>query len=145
LVPNTFTDNRLLTGGLNLFGKRKQNNSELFFRETNCKRSSYRVPPSKSAPIVFEFGGEKVQVIDISSGGLSFKNKDFKSGATQPIEFLLPNKNVSIAPILAIIAIGKQNICHCQFCEIREDEYEAIHQYVLKRQKEIMQSKKRKK
>ncbi len=84
-------------------------------------------------------------MIDISSGGLAFKNKNFISGATQPVEFLLPNQKVSIAPILVIIAIGEQNICHCQFCEIGEDEVEAIHQYALKRQKEIMQSKKRKK
>lgn len=128
-----------------MFWKRKQNNSELFFRKTDGRRSSYRAPPSKSAPIVFEFGGEKVQVINISSGGLAFKNKNFKSGDTQSIEFLLPNQNVSIASILAIIAIGEQNICHCQFCEIGEDEIEAIHQYVLKRQKEIMQSKKERK
>jgi len=127
-----------------LFWKKKKNNSELFFQETKGRRSSFRVSPSKNAPIVFEFGGVKVQVIDISAGGLAFKNKDFKSGDTQPIEFLLPDQKVSIAPILAIIAIGKQNICHCQFCKIGEDEIEAIHQYVLKRQKEIMPSKKKK-
>ena len=86
-----------------------------------------------------------MQVIDISSGGLAFKNKNFKSGDTQPIEFLLPNQNVPLAPILEIIAIGEQNICHCRFCKIGKDEIEAIHQYVLKRQKEIMQSKKKRK
>jgi len=117
-----------------LFWKKKQNDSELFLQKTDSRRLSYRIAPSIDAPIIFKFGGEKVQVIDISAGGLAFKNKDFKSGDTQPIELLLPDQNISIAPILAIIAIGEQNICHCQFCKIREDEIEAIHQYVLERQ-----------
>jgi len=126
-----------------LFWERQQNSSEIFSWETNDRRSSFRVSPSENAPVVFEFGGEKVQAIDISVGGLAFKNKHFKSEDSQPMKILLPYQNVSIAPILAIIAIDNKNICHCQFCKIGEDEVEAIHQYVLKRQKEIIQSKKK--
>ena len=125
-----------------MFWKEKQNNSEIFSLESNDRRLFYRVFPHSNAPIVFEFGGEKVQMVNISAGGLAFKNKGFKSGDTQTIEFLLPDQNVTLAPVLEINTIDDQNVCHCQFREIGEDEVEAIHQYVLKRQKEIMQSQK---
>jgi len=125
-----------------LFWKEKQNNSEIFSFESNDRRSSYRVLPPANAPIVFKFGGEKVQMVNISAGGLAFKNKGFKSGDTQTIELLLPYQNVTLAPILEINTIDDQNVCHCRFREIGEDEVEAIHKYVLKRQKEVMQSQK---
>lgn len=124
-----------------MFWKEKQDNSETFSFESNDRRLSYRVAPSANAPIVFEFGGEKVQVVNIGAGGLAFKNKGFKSGDTQTIELLLPYQNVTLALILEINTIDDQNVCHCNFSAIGEDEVELIHQYVLKRQKEIIQSK----
>ena len=125
-----------------MFWKEKRNNSEMFSFESNDRRSFYRASPLANAPIVFEFGGKKVQVVNISAGGLAFKNKGFKSGDTQTIALLLPRQNVTLAPILKINAIDDQNVCHCQFREIGEDEIELIHQYVLKRQKAVIQSKK---
>ncbi len=125
-----------------MFWKEKQNNSDVFSLESNDRRLAYRVPLPANAPIVFEFGGEKVPAINIGAGGLAFKNKGFKSGDIQTIELLLPYQHVTLAPVLEIKTIDDQNVCHCKFREIGEDEVEVIHHYVLKRQKEIMQSQK---
>jgi len=127
-----------------LFWKRNQSSLEIFSLESNDRRLYYRVSPSASAAIVFEFGGEKVKVIDISAGGLAFKSKNFKKGDSQLIELLLHPQQEPISIILKINEIDDQNICHCRFIETREDDAETIHQYVLKRQKEIIQSKKEK-
>lgn len=125
-----------------MFWKEKQDNLELFSFESEDRRKAYRVVPHENFPIVFEFGGEEVQAINIGAGGLAFKNKGFKKGDTQTIELLLPSQNVTLAPILKINTIDDQDVCHCEFSTISEDEVELIHQYVLKRQKEIIQSKK---
>ena len=125
-----------------MFWKEKQNNSETFLFESNDRRLAYRVSPRANTPIIFEFGGEKVQAVNIGAGGLAFKNKGFKRGDTQTIELLLPYQNITLAPILKISTIDDQNVCHCQFREIGEDEVEAIHQYVLNMQKKIIKSKK---
>ncbi len=125
-----------------MFWKEKQNNSDVFSLESNDRRLAYRVPPPANAPIAFQFGGEKVPVINIGAGGLAFKNKGFKSGDIQTIELLLPYQNVTVMPVLEITTIDDQNVCHCNFSAIGEDEIELIHRYVLSRQKEIMQSKK---
>jgi hypothetical protein len=124
-----------------LFWRRAQNNSEIFHYETKDRRSSLRVFPAESAPIVFELDGEKVPVIDIGAGGLSFKNKNLGNGDSLSIEFLLPGQNISITAVLTVKAIDSSRICHCEFKDIGADEVEAIHQYVLKRQKEVIQSK----
>ena len=125
-----------------MFWKEKQNDSEMFSLESNDRRLAYRVLPQANVPIVFEFGGEKVQMVNICANGLAFKNKGFKSGDTQTIELPLSYRNITVAPILEINSIDDQNVCHCQFREIREDEVEAMHQYVLNRQKKIDLSKK---
>lgn len=125
-----------------MFWKEKQDNSEIFSYEANDRRSAYRVCPPANAPIVFEFGGEKVQVVNVGAGGLAFKNKGFKSGDTQSIELLLPYQSITLATILEINDIDDENVCHCQFRKIGEDEIDAIHQYVLNRQKKIIESKK---
>ena len=124
-----------------MFWRRAQNNSEIFHYETKDRRSFLRVSPAESAPIVFELDGEKVPVIDISAGGLSFKNNNLSNGDFLSIEFLLPGQNISIATVLKIDAIDSRSICHCEFKDIGADEVEAIHQYALKRQKEVIQSK----
>ena len=125
-----------------MFWKEKQNDSEIFSLESSDRRLAYRASPHSNAPIAFEFGGEKVQVVNISAGGLAFKNKGFKNGDTHTIELLLPYQNIILAPVLKINTIDDQNVCHCNFSAIGEDEVELIHQYVLNWQKEIMQSKK---
>ena len=124
-----------------MFWKRKQTDSEIFSLTLNDRRSSFRVSPSASAPIEFDIKGHKARVVNISAGGLAFKCKHFGDGDSLAVEFLLPDLNVSIATILEIKKIDKQNICHCQFKEIGEEAVESIHQYVLKRQKELIQSK----
>lgn len=125
-----------------MFWKRKKSSTEIFSLETEDRRLYYRVSPSAEAPVIFEFGGEKVKANDIGAGGLAFKNKHFKKGDTQAIELRLPEQDVSITTILTISEIDKQNICHCHFSETAAYGAEAIHQYVLKRQKEIIQSQK---
>jgi len=123
---------------LNLFWKDKQNSSEIFSYESNDRRTYFRIYPAENEPVFFLLGGKKVQVIDISAGGLSFKAKDLKMGDFLSVEFVLPHQNASVSALLKIKSIDRRNICHCRFNELGEDEIEAIHQYVLIRQKEMI-------
>lgn len=125
-----------------MFWKRKKNSTEMFSIETQDRRLYYRVPPAANAPVIFEFGGEKIKAIDIGAGGLAFKNKQFKERDTQTIELRLPEQDIPITTVLIIHEIDKQNICHCRFSKTTAGGVEAIHQYVLERQKEIIQDRK---
>jgi hypothetical protein len=50
----------------------------------------------------------------------------------------LPGWKMKIEALLEILHINHGNICHCRFKEIREESQEAIHQYILRRQKETL-------
>ena len=128
-----------------MFWKRKKNNSEFFSCEADDRRASFRVCPSEDEPIVFKSGAKGVKVLDISAGGLSFENSDFVEGDSLVVEFALPGQNMTIAAMLEILSICGQNICHCRFEKIEETAVEEIHQYVLARQKEILNEEKKSK
>tara|TARA_B100001964_G_C14193854_1_gene582375 strand:- start:128 stop:499 length:372 start_codon:yes stop_codon:yes gene_type:complete len=120
-----------------LFWKKNNDDSEMFTYETNSRRNSFRTCPSEDEPIILKIGEKEVDVNDIGAKGLSFKNNNFKAGGSHPVKFKLPGRRgVVISVVLKIIRISDQNICHCLFINMQEDAEEAIHQYVLAKQKE---------
>ena len=92
---------------------------------------------------MLRFGDEEVEVYDIGAAGLSFKNEHFSIGETRASRIDLPELAPTIHTVLKILTIDEKDICHCKIKKIQEPAVERIHQYVLKRQKEILQEKKK--
>jgi hypothetical protein len=116
----------------------------MFHFESKERRKWFRIQPSTTDPIVVRFGEEDVQVRDIGAAGLSFSDQHFSAGETRSSLIDLPGLGPTIQAELTIVSIDKKNACHCEFKEIQEPAVERIHQYVLKRQKEILQEKREK-
>ena len=127
----------------NLFPKKERKDSELFQFESTERRQWFRVQPSAILPIMLRFGEEEVEVYDIGAAGLSFKNEHFSIGETRASRIDLPELAPTIHTVLKILTIDEKDICHCKIKKIQESAVERIHQYVLKRQKEILQEKKK--
>jgi hypothetical protein len=123
-----------------LFWKKRQSsdNSELFHYESNDRRKFFRVRPSENVPVQFKVGKKKNQVRDIGAAGLSFKNIMFKRGAIFTATIELPGLSSSIKAELLVVTIDTNGFCHCKFKEITKEAIENVHQYVLRRQKEIL-------
>jgi len=81
--------------------------------------------------------------MDISAGGLAFKNIDCRVGDVYRIDLQMPGSVEMITVDLTILSIDGRDICHCQFKNLTEEQEEVIHQYVLERQKGLMQELKR--
>ncbi|MEC7641765.1 MAG: PilZ domain-containing protein [Nitrospinota bacterium] len=123
--------------------KDEEKKKKLFVKATDETRQAYRVSPLPSEPIRFEFDGKEITVVDISMGGVSFKNENFAKGTTQEVSFVLPGENVDISTKLAVVAILEaKNLCCCEFQDLNPDDEDAICDYVLDRQKEELKSKK---
>ena len=60
------------------------------FESPSEVRGSFRVYPSEENPILLKVGDAKLKAVDISAGGISFDNKDFKLGTTYPMQIALP-------------------------------------------------------
>ena len=123
--------------------KQSRNNSELFRYESKDRRKFFRIRPAENAPVQFRIGEKKLPVRDIGAAGLSFKNETFKRGAILTATIELPDLSSRIEADLLVVTIDTNGFCHCTFKEITKAAIESVHQYVLQRQKEILQQRKK--
>lgn len=127
------------TGGLSLFWKKK-NKEEKKLKAPKEARQAYRVAPDPEKPLFLNMGGTSLEIIEISSGGLAFKNQGFQAGSTHMIDFVLPTGG-SINARIKILRIDEENICRCNFTNLDMASEDSLHRYVLVRQKEDLRSK----
>ena len=120
-----------------MFWKKKNKDEGKLFKAPPADRGAFRVYPSKENPVTIKVGNAKLIAIDISAGGISFVNTDFKNGATYPLEIILPDKE-TITVETTIHKIDEKNICRCSIVGLSEYQEDQIHSYILARQKEEM-------
>jgi hypothetical protein len=107
-------------------------------------RGAFRVFPSDEEPVTFQFAGKKIKAMDISGGGISFKNDGFRAGYSEVVGFTLPIVDVDIRVKLEVVnIIEAKNLCCCRFVDIDEEQQESVFKYCLERQKEELQKKKK--
>ena len=86
-----------------------------------------------------DFKQKAVKVLDLSAGGMAFKNEGFIQYDVDQITFLLnlPNSvgNLKFTAQLRILNINNKGICHCIFENCTIEEYEMIHKFVFEMQK----------
>ncbi|MFQ5451055.1 MAG: PilZ domain-containing protein [Nitrospinaceae bacterium] len=113
------------------------------FTPPQDNRGSFRVSPSSVNPVEFTVAGKPVQVLDISSGGVSFRNVDFQPGRVYPVKLILPSGPTEIAGRVEILEKDDDSCCHCCFRGMAPGEQDRIHLYVLNRQKEELEERKK--
>lgn len=125
--------------------KEKEKNTFFSLPEENIPaeiRGAFRVQPSSTNPVDFNLEGHEHTVVDISSGGLSFKNIDFSVGDIFPVDFNLPYGIGRIETSIEILKVDKNDFCRCRFGDLTDEQEDVIHRYVLIRQKEQLEEKK---
>ena len=118
-----------------MFWKKKNKDEGKLFKAPPADRGAFRVYPSKENPVTIKVGDVKLIAIDISAGGISFNNKNFKNGETYPLKIILP-ENETITVETTIHKIDEKNICRCSIVGLSEYQEDQIHSYILARQKE---------
>jgi hypothetical protein len=124
-----------------LFWKKKNKPSEgSRIKAPSDHRGAFRISPDPDNPLTLHFKNKKINALDISSKGLSFTNDGFQSRKRYPVHFHLPGETDIISTKLDILRIDEEQICHCAFNLLTPDQEDAIHRYVLNRQKEDLRS-----
>ena len=121
--------------------KSKDTGNKLFKNPTET-RGSFRVYPSKENPILLKVGPVALDAVDISAGGISFDNKDFIIGEKYPMEITLPKDKGSFKVATEVLKIDDMNVCRCKILNLNPNQEDAIHSYILDRQKEEIAEKK---
>jgi len=123
-----------------LFWKKKNKKSPLFVAPED-PRGAFRVKPHPDYPVIVTVEGTSFVVEDISSGGISFKNRGYKLNQVYDALLALPHSDTEFFLILKIIRIGDGDICHCSFVAPDPKIEDDIHYYVLLRQKQELSEK----
>ena len=129
-----------------MFWKKKTKDKETsnkLFKNPTITRGAFRVYPSKENPILLKIGNTPLSASDISASGVSFPNQDFKLGEKYSMELTLPNDEIMKLET-EILKIDEKNICRCKIIGLNPDQEDAIHFYILARQKEELADKQQK-
>ena len=112
--------------------------------EQDDKREAYRYHFNDDQRPSLIFLGKPVLLINISAGGLAFKNGDFSLGDTDQIHLNLNIPGSMESAVLTakakIFHISREGICRCSFEDMPPDQAELIHKYVLEMQKKDLRS-----
>lgn len=131
-----------------MFWKKQQKNNEIIIdNNSSNQRDAFRYQSENSNSIELKFMGKKVNLLDISAGGVSFQNADFSVNESDLVDLDLNFPGMKRVPVLSfeikIISIDKKNICHSIFEKISIDEEEILHEYILKQQKKKLKEMKK--
>ena len=128
-----------------MFWKKKKSSKSpiAIVNPTADSRMAFRVNPVPGAPIEFDYREKTVMVRDISSTGMAFFDKGFREGDIQSVIFRLPGEDLAVSAKLEILGIDRNKICHCRFLNMKQEFEEAINRYVLSRQKQDLERRKK--
>lgn len=118
---------------------KKKNKKEEKLKAPEEARQAYRVSPDPENPVVLNLDGNSLNILEISSGGVAFKNQGMKEGSSHKIEFVLPTGG-HIKAQIKILRIDNEDICRCNFIDLDTHSEDSIHRYVLVRQKDDLRS-----
>ncbi len=118
--------------------------------DNESRREAYRYIRKDGATLYeMNFLNKLVEVIDISAGGLSFRNMGFKKNDTDRVLIYLKGfhyrigdrKANSMKVIIKIVHIDSQNFCHAIFQDLTTDQSDILHQYIFEKQKQDIRRK----
>ena len=118
---------------------KKKNKQEEKLKAPKEARQAYRVSPDTENPLLLSLEGQSLEILEISSGGLAFKNKGFKAENTYKVDFVLPTGG-AINTHIKILRIDEEETCRCNFVNLDTKSEDALHRYVLVRQKDDLHS-----
>jgi c-di-GMP-binding flagellar brake protein YcgR len=107
------------------------------------QRSYYRVAPRGDEPLFLQTKGKRYSIIDVSAGGIAFEGAGFGPGDALSGVLTMPKEEAPIPIVLSVIQVLKDKMIAAQFRKIKDEDRERVHQYVLQRQKEELDKKRR--
>ena len=103
-------------------------------------RTAYRVVPDPDDPIILQLDGKLSRVLDISATGFSAPPDVAEPGRRYPFSMDLPSAHKPISGYVDVLRVTDREQLHCRFVNLAPEELDALHHYVLVRQKEAIRS-----
>jgi hypothetical protein len=123
-----------------LFWKKKKGKADtpysLEYQED--RRAYYRVQPKPGEPVYLQVQGRRLPVVDLSAAGVAFRASGPKPGQRFTAQLNLPAEPPASLG-LEVVKSLEGGATACRIIQVGEEDWERIHQYVLRRQKEDLE------
>lgn len=103
-------------------------------------RTAYQVVPDPDDPIILQIDGKLSRVLDISASGFTMPPNIVQSGRRYPFSLDLPTARIPVAGYVDALPGQADDSVQCVFVNLSAEEADAIHHYVLIRQKDAIRS-----
>lgn len=107
------------------------------------RRSYYRVESTRDRPVSFEVRGRRLPVVDVSAGGMSVHTGKVAVGRQIPGLLHLPGLDEPIVLTLEVLGVDPKGVGRGRFINLTDREQERLHYYVLQRQKEEIEQRRK--
>ena len=115
--------------------------SRIIVKAPPSARSAYSVVPDPDDPIILQLDGRLSRVLEISAGGFSAPAEIAAPGRRYPYSLDLPTCGVPLGGYVDVLPDASGNgVLQARFVDLSADEFDALHRYVLVRQKEAIRS-----
>lgn len=113
---------------------------EIYVKPSSSDRKAYPVVPDPDNPIILQIDGKLMRVIDISAVGFTLPADTIASARRYPFSMDLPTASRSLGGYVDILPAQGDDTLQCRFINLLTEELDALHKYVLIRQKEAIRS-----
>lgn len=114
--------------------------NEISVQGPSSGRTAYAVVPNPDEPVILQLNGNLARVLEISAVGFTAPKEAAKPGRRYPFSLDLPTYKRPISGYVDVLPDTKDDELICRFVDLSADQIDALHQYVLARQKEAIRA-----
>lgn len=103
-------------------------------------RAAYQVVPDPDDPIILQIDGKLSRILDISASGFTMPSGIVTAGRRYPFSLDLPSAKIPVGGYVDALPAQPDDAIQCAFVNLSVEEADAIHHYVLIRQKDALRS-----
>ena len=114
--------------------------NEISVQAPSSGRAAYSVVPNPDEPVILQLDGNLARVLEISAVGFSAPSDAAKPGRRYPFSVDLPTYKRPISGYVDVLPDTPDGELNCRFVDLGADHVDALHHYVLVRQKEVIRA-----
>lgn len=100
------------------------------------RRESFRIGADPENPVTVTIGDFEYVAANLSAGGLAIRARELKAGKKYSIRLQLPDGSPVILTEIGVVSVTPQGLCRCKFLRLSVLSQDALHRYILSREKQ---------
>lgn len=114
--------------------------SEIVVQGPSSGRAAYAVVPNPDEPVILQLDGNLIRILEISAVSFSASENAAKAGRRYPFSLDLPTAKKPISGYVDVLPDVRNGELTCRFVDLSAEQLDALHHYVLVRQKEAIRA-----